>query len=239
MITNATQFVEMAVRRGDLDLVHATREGDMSAFEQLVLRYDRKLFRIAQNITHNREDSEDAVQESFLKAFQSLDGFREQAQFSTWIYRIVVNVCLMKLRTRNRSKEVALEDDSQNGEGVVPLDVADRAQNPEELFQTSELRNILTKGLQRLSPVFRAVFVLRDVEGLSVADTAEVVGISSSAVKARLFRARARLRQFLSSYFSSQKNSVSSSALSFREVNQFIPCDLNPTQRAVDHQGAL
>jgi RNA polymerase sigma-70 factor (ECF subfamily) len=228
----------MAVRRRDLDLVHATREGDMSAFEQLVLRYDRKLFRIAQNITHNREDSEDAVQESFLKAFQCLDGFREQAQFSTWIYRIVVNVCLMKLRTRNRSKEVALEDDSQNGEGVVPLDVADWAPNPEELFQTSELRNILTKGLHRLSPVFRAVFVLRDIEGLSIADTAEVVGVSSSAVKARLFRARARLRQFLSSYFS-QKNSGSSSGLSFREVNQFISCDLNPTQRAVDHQGTL
>ena len=78
MITDATQFVEMVVRRGDLDLVHATREGDMSAFEQLVLRYDRKLFRIAQNITHNREDSEDAVQESFLKAFQSLDAFDRQ-----------------------------------------------------------------------------------------------------------------------------------------------------------------
>src|ERR1700760_3540000 len=154
MTTSATQFVEMPARRGDLDLVHAAREGDMSAFEQLVLRYDRKLFRIAQNIIHNREDSEDAVQESFLKAFQCLDGFREQAQFSTWIYRIAVNVCLMKLRKRNSSKEVALEDGSHNGEEVVPIDVADWAPNPEELCQASELRSILTKGLQRLSPLF-------------------------------------------------------------------------------------
>ena len=235
MISDATQFVEMAVRRGDLDLVHATREGDMSAFEQLVLRYDRKLFRIAQNITHNREDSEDAVQESFLKAFQCLDRFREQAQFSTWIYRIVVNVCLMKLRKRNSSKEVALEE----GEEVVPLDVADWAPNPEELCQTSELRSILTKGLQRLSPLFRAVFVLRDIEGLSMAETAEIVGVSTAAAKARLFRARARLRQFLASYFSSEKNPGFSSGLLFPEVSEFTTCGLNPTQRAVEYRGAL
>lgn len=239
MITDAKQFVELSARRGDLDLVHATQEGDMAAFEQLVLRYDRKLFRIAQNITHNREDSEDAVQESFLKAFQCLDGFREQAQFSTWIYRIVVNVCLMKLRTRSRFKEVAVEDDFQNGDGAVPLDVTDWAPNPEERFQTTELRNILTKGLQSLGPVFRAVFVLRDIEGLTIADTAEVLGLSSSAVKARLFRARARLRQFLSGYFNGRNNSSFSSNLSFRELDEFITCDLNPTQRAVDHQGAL
>ncbi len=239
MIMNAAQFVEMAVRRRDVDLVYATREGDLSAFEQLVLRYDRKLFRIAQNITHNREDSEDAVQESFLKAYQCLDGFREQAQFSTWIYRIVVNMCLMKLRKRNRSREIALEDNFQDGEGAVPLEVADWAPNPEELFQTSELRTILNKGLQHLSPAFRAVFVLRDIEGLSIADTAEVVGVSCSAVKARLFRARARLREFLSNYFCSHKTSGSSSGPSFREVDQFIAGDRNPIQRAGDHQGAL
>src|ERR1700749_3719789 len=125
MIMNAAQFVEMAVRRRDVDIVYATRKVYLSSFEQLVLRYDRKLFRIAQNITHNREDSEDAVQESFLKAFQCLDGFREQAQFSTWIYRIVVNVCLMKIRTRNFSKEAVLKDDAKNGEESLPLDVAD------------------------------------------------------------------------------------------------------------------
>lgn len=239
MITGATQFVDMAVRRGDLDLVRATREGDISAFEQLVLRYDRKLFRIAHNITHNREDSEDAVQESFLRAFQSLDGFREQAQFSTWIYRIVVNVCLMKLRKSNRSKETTLENEAQNFEGAVPLDVADWAPNPEQLFQASELRSILTKGLQRLNPVFRAVFVLRDIEGFSIADIAEIVGASSPAVKSRLFRARTRLRQFLSGYFSSQNSSGCSSDRPSSGLTQFITCGPSQTPRAVNHQGAL
>ena len=238
MTTDAAQLADTAVLRADLDLVRATREGDLSAFDQLVSRYDRKLFRIAQNITHNREDSEDAVQECFLKVFQNLNGFREQAQFSTWIYRIVVNVCLMKFRKRSRFKEIALEDDSQNAAGGVSLEPADWAPNPEELFHITELRNILTKGLQCLSPAFRAAFVLRDIEGLSITDTAEVIGVSSAAVKARLFRARARLRLFISSHFVRPRKPGRGSDLSFSEVNQLIMRSLSPTQR-VDHQGAL
>src|SRR6202165_2372926 len=98
MIALSTQSEATVVRSDDLELVHACKGGDVGAFEQLVKRYDRKLMRIAQSITHNREDSQDVVQETFLKAFQHLSQFREDSQFSTWLIRITVNQSLMKLR---------------------------------------------------------------------------------------------------------------------------------------------
>ena len=103
MTADFAQFAGKAVARDDLDLVHATQDGDVSAFEQLVERYDRKLLRVAEHVTHNREDSQDAVQEAFLKAFQHLADFREDSQFSTWLIRITVNQALMKLRKRRRT----------------------------------------------------------------------------------------------------------------------------------------
>src|SRR5215471_16214480 len=130
MNTDLAQFVESPVVRGDLDLVHASQGGDVSAFEELVGRYDRKLFRIAEHITHNREDSQDAVQEAFLKAFQHLGDFREDSQFSTWLIRITVNQSLMKLRKLRSTKEVSLEDDFQADESMLPREVADWAPNP-------------------------------------------------------------------------------------------------------------
>ena len=103
MTADSAQLAVKTVASDDLDLVHASKNGDVAAFEQLVKRYDRKLFRIAQHVTHNREDSEDAVQEAFLKAFQHLGEFREDSEFSTWLIRITLNQSLMKLRKQRRS----------------------------------------------------------------------------------------------------------------------------------------
>jgi RNA polymerase sigma-70 factor, ECF subfamily len=192
----------------DLELVHASQNGDMSAFQELVERYDRRLFRIAQHITHNREDSQDVVQETFLKAFEHLAEFREKSQFSTWLIRITLNQSLMKLRKRRGVRELSLDEDFQADEGMLPLEVADWAPNPEELYTTSELRDILNKTMRELPPTLRAVFVLRDVEGLSTREAAEALNLTAVAVKARLWRARLRLRQGLSKYFSSSKHSV-------------------------------
>src|SRR6202043_942198 len=111
MAANSTQFEVRAVATDDLDLVHASKNGDVAAFEQLVKRYDRKLLRIAQHVTHNREDAQDAVQEAFLKAFQHLGQFREDATFSTWLIRIAVNQSLMKLRKQRITKEVSIDHD--------------------------------------------------------------------------------------------------------------------------------
>src|ERR1700676_2506939 len=122
MTDNVAQFDVAEEAGGDMDLVHASKNGDAAAFEQLVKRYDRKLLRIAQTVTHNREDSEDAVQEAFLKAFQNLAQFREDSQFSTWLIRITVNQSLMKLRKQRIQKEVSLDEDFQTEGEALPVD---------------------------------------------------------------------------------------------------------------------
>jgi RNA polymerase sigma-70 factor, ECF subfamily len=185
----------------DMVLVHACKNGDAAAFEQLVKRYDIKLLRIAQHITHNREDAQDAVQEAFLKAFRKLTQFRENSQFSTWLIRIAVNESLMKLRKQRSSREVSIGEDFQSEGYIAPFKLADWAPHPEELYSGSELRTILRSELQELQPSLRVVFVLRDVEGLSTEQTAEVFELTPVAVKARLWRARLKLRQGLSKYF--------------------------------------
>jgi RNA polymerase sigma-70 factor (ECF subfamily) len=208
MTANSVQFGALAVANDDLDLVHACKNGDVSAFEQLVERYHRKLLRIAQPVTHNREDSQDAVQEAFLMAFQHLDQFREDSQFSTWLIRITLNQSLMKLRKQRAMREVSLDDDFQADGDLLPLEVRDWAPNPEQLYGTSELRDILTKTLRELRPILRTVFVLRDIEGLSILQTAEILEVSHAAVKARLWRARLQLREGLNKYFRKQRNSA-------------------------------
>ena len=206
VIGNSTSRVAVpAAAYDELTLVHACKDGDVAAFEQLVNRYDARLFSIAQHITHNREDAEDAVQEAFLKAFRKLTQFRENSQFSTWLIRITVNQALMKLRKQRTISEVSFDDDFQADGDIFPREVADWAPNPEELYERSELRNILVKAFEGVRPILRTVFVLRDIEGLSIDQTAEVLGLSPTAVKARLFRARLQLRELLSEYFSEHK----------------------------------
>jgi RNA polymerase sigma-70 factor (ECF subfamily) len=173
-----------------------------------VKRYDRKLLRIAQNVTHNREDSQDAVQEAFFKAFQNLGQFRGDSQFSTWLIRITVNQSLMKLRKQRTIGEVSLGEDFQADGDMLPIEVTDWAPNPEQLYRASELRDILIKTLRDLRPILRTVFVLQDIEGLSTDQTAEVLGSSHAAVKSRLWRARLQLRERLKKYFSKPKESV-------------------------------
>jgi RNA polymerase sigma-70 factor, ECF subfamily len=197
MNANSAQFAAS----NDLDLVHASKKGDVTAFEQLVKRYDRRLLRISQTVTRNREDSEDAVQEALLKAFQNLADFREDSQFSTWLIRITVNQSLMKLRKQRTHQEVSLDEDFQADGSALSLDVPDRGPNPEQLCWASELRDILVRTVEELRPILRTVFVLRDVEGLSIEQTAQVLNLSQAAVKARLWRVRLHLRERLYRYF--------------------------------------
>jgi RNA polymerase sigma-70 factor (ECF subfamily) len=209
MTAASAQLAAMTVGSDDLDLVHASKNGDVAAFEQLVKRYDRRLFRIAQHVTHNREDAEDAVQEAFLKAFQHLNEFREDSKFSTWLIRITLNQSLMKLRKQRRAiREVSLQENFQTDGEKLPMEVIDWAPDPEQLYRTSELRDILIKALRELRPILRTVFVLRDIEGLSIAQTAEVLNLSHSAVKARLWRGRLQLRECLNRYFRKEEESA-------------------------------
>jgi RNA polymerase sigma-70 factor (ECF subfamily) len=198
---NSGSCTAAAMAYDDMALVQACKEGNTAAFEQLVKRYDTKLFRIAQHITHNREDAQDAVQDAFLKAFRNLTQFRGNSQFSTWLTRIAVNESLMKLRKQRHSKEFSIDDGFQSEDDSPASQLADWSPNPEELYRGSELRTILRNELQELPPGLRVVFILRDIEGLTTEEAAEVIESTAVAVKARLWRARVKLREALSKYF--------------------------------------
>ena len=185
----------------ELALVQAAKAGDVGAFEELVRRYDRNVFRIAQHITQNREDAEDVVQDAFLKAYSNLAQFQGQSKFYTWLVRIAVNEALMKLRKRRPERMVSLDEDVKTEEDSVPREVADWSPNPEQQYTQAELKDILGKTIQGLPPSFRTVFVLRDVEGLSTEETADALELSVPAVKSRLLRARLQLRERLNRYF--------------------------------------
>src|ERR1035441_10661786 len=184
----------------DVALVASARSGDVQAFETLIGKYDRQIFRIAQHITQNREDAQDVVQDAFLKAYEKLDQFQGNSKFYTWLVRIAVNESLMRLRKRRTGKMVSIDADVETEEGSVPRDLADWAPDPEQNYTQTELAKILEKTIKGLPPGFRVVFELRDVQGLSTEDTADALGLSIPAVKSRLLRARLQLRERLSRY---------------------------------------
>jgi RNA polymerase sigma-70 factor, ECF subfamily len=199
------QQIEEFEQHPDVALVNSARGGDVQAFETLVNKYDRQIFRIAQHITQNREDAQDIVQDAFLKAYEKLDQFQGNSKFYTWLVRIAVNESLMRLRKRRTGKMVSIDDDIETEEGSVPRDLADWSPNPEQNYSQAELAEILRKTIQGLPHGFRIVFVLRDVDGLSTEETAETLGLSVPAVKSRLLRARLQLRERLTRYFRKKK----------------------------------
>ena len=183
------------------DLIIRAKAGDDTAFTELLTRYERKIYRLAKNITQNDEDAEDVMQEAFLKAYSHLDSFQGNSKFYTWIVRIAVNESLMKLRKRKSDKLVSLDEQVDTGEDMVLREIAVWEDNPEAQYSQEELRGILDKSVESLAPIFRSVFVLRDIEDLSTEETAEALGISIPAVKSRLLRARLQLREKLTRLF--------------------------------------
>lgn len=189
-------------------LVTRARNGDDEAFAELLNRYDRKILRLAKNITNNDEDAEDVLQETFLKAYTHLGDFKGDSRFYTWIVRIAVNESLMKLRKRKSDKMVSLDEPVDNGEETVTREIAVWDDTPEIKYSQEEIKKILDESVESLSPIFRSVFVLRDIEELSTEETAEVLGISIPAVKSRLLRARLQLREKLTRFFRRKGDNV-------------------------------
>ena len=183
-------------------LVTQAREGDTTAFGELVRRYEGKIFRLAQHVTQNREDAEDVLQETFMKAYEHLDQFKGDSKFYTWIVRIAVNQALMKLRRRKTDKSVSLDETIDTGEDTVVREIAAWDEDPGAA--ASRGRNWAGSWIRRfesLEPLYRSVFVLRDIEELSTEETAEALGLSVPAVKSRLLRARLQLREKLTRFF--------------------------------------
>lgn len=182
-------------------LVEKAKAGDQQAFTDLVSRYQRKIYRLAKNITRNDEDAEDVLQEAFLKAYEHLDGFEGNSKFYTWLVRIAVNEALMKLRKRRGDREVSLDEPVGLGEEEVKREIAVWEDNPEQRYSREEMHEILNEAVGGLKEDFRTVFVLRDIEELSTEETAEALKISIPAVKSRLLRARLALREKLTRKF--------------------------------------
>jgi RNA polymerase sigma-70 factor, ECF subfamily len=182
-------------------LLAQSREGDTRAFAELVRRYEGRIFRLAQHITQNREDAEDVLQETFMKAYEHLDQFKGDAKFYTWIVRIAVNQALMKLRRRKTDKSVSLDEQIDTGEDTIVREIAAWDEDPEQRFTREELHAILDRAIQSLDPPYRSVFILRDIDELSTEETAEALGLSVPAVKSRLLRARLQLREKLTRFF--------------------------------------
>ncbi len=183
----------------DSELVAMAKAGDQDAFGLLIERHESKIYGLCLKMLGNPEDAEDVLQEVFLKAFQALPGFREEARFSTWLYRIAYNACLMRIR-KKKIETVSLDRPLDVEEGHIERDVTDWSTDPRTDVMSEELRSVLTRHINELSPDNRIVFVLRDVHGLSTDDTAGVLGLSVPAVKSRLHRARLYLRERLSDY---------------------------------------
>jgi len=177
------------------------RDGDTAAFGELIRRYEAKIFRLAQHITQNREDAEDVLQETFLKAYEHLDQFQGNSKFYTWIVRIAVNQALMKLRKRKSDKSVSIDETIDTGEDTVAREIAAWDEDPEQRYSREELNKILETAIDSLAPPYRAVFLLRDVDDLSTEETAEALDLSIPAVKSRLLRARLQLRDKLTRFF--------------------------------------
>ena len=197
---NPHRLASKVAREDEHLLVAAAKSGDMAAFEELVSRYERKIFRLTMNITGNREDAEDAMQHAFLKSFSHLKDFQGDSRFYTWLVRIAANEALMRLRKR-RPNQFSLDEPIASDEDLMPRELQDWGPGPEQRFAQTEMREILSGVIEQLEPEYRMVFVLRDIEELSTEDTASALGLSVPAVKSRLLRARLKLREKLNRYF--------------------------------------
>ncbi len=186
-------------------LLERARQSDYSAFETLVMSCERRMWAIAWRLVTDKEDAENVVQTGFLKAMEALDSFRGESGFCTWVGRIVTNEALEVLRRRRRRDGVSLDaasSESDEGDPIaLPELLVDWREDPSVGIQREELRGLLDSALEQLTPGLRAVFVLRDVEGLSGAETASLLGIAEGNVKVRLLRARLALREHLTEAF--------------------------------------
>jgi len=184
----------------DRPLVHLARQGDFSAFESLVSKYERRLYGLAMRIVRHRHDAEEVVQQTFVSVIEHLEGFREESSFLTWLMRIAANHALALLRKRGKRAAVEFQEGrSEEGYGDLPHPqfVAKWQETPADLAERRETAALLREALDELDEKYRLVFVLRDVEGLSTAETAEAMGITEANVKVRLLRARLMLRERL------------------------------------------
>ena len=185
----------------DVEVVNQFKAGDALAFEEIITRYESKVMSLALRFTRNQEDAEEVMQDVFTTVYRKIDGFRGQSAFSSWLYRIVVNAAFMKLRKRKQSQTVSMDDLSPAiKQYCVDRETFNGAYS-QNIAISHEMQSVIQNAVNRLPDQYRAVFVLRDVDGLSNQETGEILNLSIPAVKSRLHRSRIMLRKKLQRYY--------------------------------------
>ena len=185
----------------DLELVQQFSKGCLNSFEEIVGRYETKVHNLAMRLTRNAEDAEEVLQDVFLTVYRKIDGFQGKAKFSSWLYRITVNAAFMKLRKRKQNRTVSLEDLLPNVKDRTIFDQSSTSNRGDSRAINNEIREALEQAIAKLPDEYRAVFVLRDIDGLSNKEVGEILGLSIPAVKSRLHRSRLMLRKKLKRFY--------------------------------------
>ncbi len=187
----------VAVVAGDMDLVRRVQGRDAGAFRAIMRAHNQRLYRIARGVVRNDGEAEDVVQEAYVRAFTHLDGFRGDSSLSTWLSRIVINEALGRLRKSRRRAETALPLEQADEARIIPFPLNSSNDDPERTMAQRQILRLVEKATDNLPDIYRAVFVARVIEGLSIEETAEVIGIRPETVKTRLHRARVLVRREL------------------------------------------
>ena len=177
------------------------QSGDSEELTKMVQLYSDPIYRVALRMLNNQSEAEDVLQETFIKALKALENFEGRSSLSTWLYRIAVNESLMLIRKRKPEIPVLHDDADDEENGISVSQIVDWCCLPESEFETNETREVLNQAIQRLPENLRSVFILRDIEGLSIIETAQALELTETNVKTRLLRARMKLREELSEYF--------------------------------------
>lgn len=178
-------------------LIKRIKKGDIVAFEELISNYEKKAYNIAFRMMNNEEDAKDAVQEAFIKVFKSIKSFREESSFSTWLYRIVTNVCLDEIRKRKKYASVSLELDIETDKGTTRIEIGKDEETPEDLYEKLEKKELILNTINTLKEEYKTVVILRDIQGFSYEEIATILSCSLGTIKSRINRARNVLKDRL------------------------------------------
>jgi len=197
MLAQLISLDNPADRLNEEMLIRRVREGEHELFYELIRPYERRVYSTAFAILRNEADAEDAAQEAVLKAFKHLRQFRAEARFSTWLIQITMNEARMRIRKEHAAIMQPMDDHQDEEGNYIPRDFADWREIPSETLERSEVRDKLVEALASLGQKYREVFVLRDIQQMSIEETARTLGVSTASVKTRLLRARLMLRDLL------------------------------------------